>query len=130
MESRSSSARPPSCVPTLGGVHPEDFAALEVVLTGAEKLPPDVADAFEKKFGIRPLEGYGTTELSPVVSLNVPPSRVVSEFQQASRDGTVGQTIPGVSAKVVGLDTGEDLGIDTSGMLLVKGTNVMKGYLN
>ena len=109
---------------------PEDFAALDVVLTGAEKLPPDVADAFEKQFGIRPLEGYGTTELSPVVSLNVPPSRVVSEFQQASRPGTVGQTIPGVSAKVVDLDTGEDLGIDKSGMLLIKGTNVMKGYLN
>jgi acyl-[acyl-carrier-protein]-phospholipid O-acyltransferase / long-chain-fatty-acid--[acyl-carrier-protein] ligase len=109
---------------------PEDFAALEVVITGAEKLPPDVADAFEKKFGIRPLEGYGTTELSPVVSLNVPPSRVVSEFQQAPREGTVGQTIPGVSAKVVDLDTGEDLGIDRSGMLLIKGVNVMKGYLN
>ena len=109
---------------------PQDFAALDVVVTGAEKLPPDVADAFEKRFGIRPLEGYGTTELSPVVSLNVPPSRVVSEFQQASRDGTVGQTIPGVSAKIVNLDTGEDMGIDRSGMLLIRGVNVMKGYLN
>jgi len=109
---------------------PKDFAALDVVVTGAEKLPPDVADAFEEKFGIRPLEGYGTTELSPVVSVNIPPSRVVSEFQQAAREGTVGQTIPGVSAKVVDLDTGEDLGIDRSGMLLIKGSNVMKGYLN
>ena len=109
---------------------PEDFAALDVVVTGAEKLPPDVAEAFEKKFGIRPLEGYGTTELSPVVSVNIPPSRVVSEFQQGARAGTVGQTIPGVSAKVVDPDTGQDLGIDKSGMLLIKGTNVMKGYLN
>ncbi len=109
---------------------PEDFATLDVVLTGAEKLPTDVADAFEKKFDIRPLEGYGTTELSPVVSLNVPPSRIVSEHQHGARAGSVGQTIPGVSAKIVNPDTGEDLGIDKSGMLLIKGTNVMKGYLN
>ena len=108
---------------------PEDFATLNAVITGAERLPPEVTDAFEKKFGVRPLEGYGTTELSPAVSLNVPTSRVVSEFQQASREGTVGQTLPGVSAKIVDLDSGEDLGIDESGMLLIKGVNVMKGYL-
>ena len=57
---------------------PEDFATLDVVFTGAEKLPPELADAFEKRFGVRPVEGYGATELSPVVSANIPPSRDAS----------------------------------------------------
>ncbi|MHC4404933.1 MAG: AMP-binding protein [Planctomycetota bacterium] len=109
---------------------PEELASLDVAVTGAEKLPRDVADAFQKRFGVRPVEGYGTTELSPVVSCNVPPSRRLSDAQQGSREGTVGQPVPGVSAKVVDLDTGEDLGIDRSGMLLIRGPNVMKGYLH
>jgi len=108
---------------------PEDFRAMQVVLTGAEKLPADVADGFEKKFSVRPIEGYGTTELSPVVSLNVPPSRAVGSAA-GCREGTIGKPIPGVSAKVVDLDTGEDLPVGQAGMLLIKGPNVMKGYLN
>ena len=108
----------------------EDFAKLEVVVTGAEKLPAELAEAFEKKFGVRPVEGYGTTELSPVVSLNTPPERALGSSQISCKEGTVGQPLPGVSAKVVDLDTGEDLGIDKSGMLLIKGHNVMKGYLH
>lgn len=107
----------------------EDFASLEVLITGAEKLPIDVADAFEAKFGVRPVEGYGTTELSPVVSTNLPDSRIMSEFQQGNRIGSVGQPMPGISAKIVDPETGENLGTDKSGMLLIKGPNVMKGYL-
>ena len=108
---------------------PEDFASLDVVVTGAEKLPSELADAFEKKFGIRPLEGYGTTELSPVVSCNIPPTRLSGTFQLAAKEGTVGRPVPGVSAKIVHLETGEDVGVDTPGMLLIRGPNVMKGYL-
>ena len=106
----------------------EDFASLDVVITGAEKLPVDVADAFEAKFGVRPVEGYGTTELSPVVSTNIPDSRIVSEYQQGNRIGSVGQPMPGISAKIVDLESGKTLGTDKSGMLLIKGPNVMKGY--
>lgn len=106
-----------------------DFAGLEVLITGAEKLPMDVADAFEAKFGIRPVEGYGTTELSPVVSTNIPASRIASEFQQGNRIGSVGQPMPGISAKIVDPETGTTLGTDKSGMLLIRGPNVMKGYL-
>ena len=109
---------------------PEDFAAMEVVITGAEKLPVDLADAFEEKFGVRPLEGYGTTELSPVVAANIPPHRLIAGQEQGSKEGTVGQPLPGIAAKVVDLDTGEDLGYGKSGMLLVTGPNVMKGYLD
>jgi len=108
---------------------PEDFAALELVVTGAEKLPMDLADAFEKKFRVRPVEGYGTTELSPVVAANVPAGRT-PDGKAAWKEGTVGRPIPGVQVKVVDLETGEDLGPRKSGMLLVKGPNVMKGYLD
>jgi len=122
-------ATPTFLRPYVRRCRPEDFAAMEVVLTGAERLPPDLADAFEKKFGVRPMEGYGTTELSPVVGLNVPPSRASNTNRKGCREGTIGQPLPGISAKVVDLDTGEDLGTGRSGMLLIKGPNVMKGYL-
>ena len=65
---------------------PDEFSTLDVVITGAEQLPRDVADAFEKRFGVRPLEGYGTTEVSPVVSVNIPAGRALGghEVDQAS----------------------------------------------
>jgi acyl-[acyl-carrier-protein]-phospholipid O-acyltransferase / long-chain-fatty-acid--[acyl-carrier-protein] ligase len=77
---------------------------------------------------VRPVEGYGATELSPVVSANLPPSRAASSKHQGVKEGTVGMPLPGISAKVVDLETGEDLGSNKSGMLLVAGPNVMKGY--
>ena len=111
-------------------IEPQQLESVEVVITGAEKLPSDIADGFEKKFGVRPLEGYGTTELSPLVAVNIPPCRAEGESTEGVREGSVGKTIPGVQAKVIHLETGEDLGVDEPGMLLIKGPNVMKGYLN
>lgn len=107
----------------------EDFVSLDVVVAGAEKLPKEVTDAFEEKFGIRPIEGYGTTELSPLVSVNIPPSRSLDDSQVDCREGSVGRPVPGVSAKITDLDTGEELGPGQTGMLWIKGPNVMKGYL-
>lgn len=108
---------------------PEDFTKMEVVVVGAEKMPISLADAFEERFGVRPVEGYGTTELSPLVSVNVPASRSLSE-ELDCKIGTVGRPVPGVSAKVVDPDSWEDLPVGSPGMLLVKGPNVMQGYLN
>jgi acyl-[acyl-carrier-protein]-phospholipid O-acyltransferase/long-chain-fatty-acid--[acyl-carrier-protein] ligase len=106
----------------------EEFATLDTVVAGAEKLPKELSDAFEKKFGVRPVEGYGTTELSPLVSVNIPPSRSAG-VQLDRREGTVGLPVPGVAARVVDAQ-GQDLGTSKSGMLLITGPNVMKGYLN
>ncbi|MGD0516783.1 MAG: AMP-binding protein [Thermoguttaceae bacterium] len=106
----------------------ENFKTLEVVFAGAEKLPKELADAFEAKFKVRPMEGYGATEMSPVVSGNIPPGRGRTSKLEGVKEGTVGRPLPGISAKVIDLDTGEDIGPNRTGMLLVTGPNVMKGY--
>jgi acyl-[acyl-carrier-protein]-phospholipid O-acyltransferase/long-chain-fatty-acid--[acyl-carrier-protein] ligase len=107
---------------------PEDFAHLDVIFASAERLPPELAVAFEKKFGVRPFEGYGVTEMSPLISVNVPPHRNVVPERYGAREGSVGQPIPGTRAKVVHPDTGAPLPNGQAGMLLVTGPNVMKGY--
>ena len=102
-----------------------------MVIAGAERLPTELCEEFELKFGVRPVEGYGTTELSPVAAVNIPYARQGStEFQVEAREGTVGRPMPNCSAKVTDLDTGETLGPDKPGMLWITGPNVMKGYLN
>ena len=111
-------------------VSKEDFATVDTVVAGAEKLPSDLCDAFEEKFGVRPVEGYGTTELSPLVSVNIPPSRISESDQKQLCEGSVGRCIPGVSAKILDVDTGQERGVDEEGLLWIKGPNVMKGYLN
>ncbi|HEX3726637.1 MAG TPA: AMP-binding protein [Pirellulales bacterium] len=107
---------------------PHQFATMQLVVTGAEKLPEDVLTAFEERFGIRPMEGYGTTELSPIVSFNIPPNRTLTGATDLARVGTIGKPIPGVSAKVIDHETGQDLGLDQPGILCIKGPNVMQGY--
>ena len=111
-------------------VTPDQFKSINLVVAGAEKLPAAVSDKFEEKFGVRPVEGYGCTELSPLVSVNVPKSRNENTDQLTLREGTVGRPIPGVAAKITHLESGEELGLDEEGMLHIKGPNVMKGYLN
>ena len=108
----------------------EQLESLDVVVAGAEKLPMELCDAFEKKFGPRPVEGYGATELAPLVSVNIPPSRPSADAHGGLREGTVGRPVPGVSVKVVDLESGRERGVNEPGMLLVRGPNVMKGYLH
>jgi acyl-[acyl-carrier-protein]-phospholipid O-acyltransferase / long-chain-fatty-acid--[acyl-carrier-protein] ligase len=109
---------------------PGDFGSLKDVIAGAEKLREDVANAFFDKFGVRPVEGYGCTECSPVVSINVRDFRAPGVMQKGTKPGTIGQPIPGVSVRIVDPDSFKPLGVDQPGLLLVKGANVMKGYLN
>jgi acyl-[acyl-carrier-protein]-phospholipid O-acyltransferase/long-chain-fatty-acid--[acyl-carrier-protein] ligase len=108
---------------------PESFGSLQYVLVGAEKLPERLAQAFEDTFGIRPLEGYGCTECSPVVTVNGRDFRAPGVLQVAAKRGKIGHPLPGVTVKVVDIETGKPLAFGQAGMLLVKGPNVMKGYL-
>jgi len=102
------------------GLKSEQLKTLRLVVVGAEKLPPKVADAFEEKFGCRPFEAYGCTECAPGVALNGP---------NANRAGSIGRVLRDMEAKVVNPESGEDLPDGEAGLLRVKGPNVMRGYL-
>jgi acyl-[acyl-carrier-protein]-phospholipid O-acyltransferase/long-chain-fatty-acid--[acyl-carrier-protein] ligase len=107
----------------------EDFASLRAVVVGAEKLKDRIADSFQEKFGIRPLEGYGATECSPVISLNLPNVESDGVYQVGNKPGSVGHPIPGVAVRIIDVETGQQLSTDQPGLVMVKGPNVMRGYL-
>ncbi len=96
--------------------HPLAFRSLRLVIAGAEPLAPAVRELWFERFGLRILEGYGVTECSPVLAVNTPASY---------RSGTVGRLLPGLEARLLPV---EGLPAD-SGRLLVRGPNVMAGYL-
>ncbi|MEE9172987.1 MAG: acyl-[ACP]--phospholipid O-acyltransferase [candidate division NC10 bacterium] len=107
----------------------EEFSSLRLAIAGAEKLREPIANAFKEKYGLDLLEGYGCTELAPVVSLNIPDFEEGVYRQTGRKPGTVGHPIPGVAVKVVDPESGEPLPHGEEGMLLVKGPSRMLGYL-
>jgi len=109
---------------------PEDFGSLRFVMAGAEKLPDRISQAFEDHFGIRPHEGYGCTECSPAVTVNTIDFRAASFRQVGAKRGSIGHPLPGITVKIVDPDTLQPVGVDGPGLLLVRGPNVMRGYLN
>jgi acyl-[acyl-carrier-protein]-phospholipid O-acyltransferase/long-chain-fatty-acid--[acyl-carrier-protein] ligase len=116
----------------LRGVPSEDFGSLQLVITGAEKLSERLADAFEQHFGIRPLEGYGTTECAPAVSVNLMDFRAAGFHQIGGKRGKIGRVLPGMTARLADPENpwGETkIPVGEPGMLLVRGPNVMRGYL-
>lgn len=107
-----------------------EFASLLYAIAGGEKLPLSLAQAFREKFGHELLEGYGATEMSPVIAVNVPNAEVEGSRQQGQKPGSVGRPIPGVAVRIVDPDTGEPLPRGRIGLLLVKGPGRMLGYFN
>jgi acyl-[acyl-carrier-protein]-phospholipid O-acyltransferase/long-chain-fatty-acid--[acyl-carrier-protein] ligase len=108
---------------------PEEFSSLRYAIVGAEKLRSSIADAFREKYNLTLLEGYGCTEMSPVVSVNIPDVVDGKEIQRGTLAGTVSHPIPGVAVKVVDPESGVALPDGQEGLLLVKGPNRMLGYL-
>ncbi len=106
------------------------FDSLRLVVAGAEKLRNEVRIEFKKKFEKEILEGYGTTETSPVAACNLPDSvNQDGTIQLGHKLGTIGMAIPGTVIKIVNPDTYKELGVDEEGMIVISGIQVMKGYL-
>jgi acyl-[acyl-carrier-protein]-phospholipid O-acyltransferase / long-chain-fatty-acid--[acyl-carrier-protein] ligase len=109
---------------------PEDFGSLQYVMAGAEKLPERISTAFEDRFGIRPLEGYGCTECSPAVTVNTRDFRAAEFRQVGAKRASIGHPLPGISVRIVNPETFDPVPQGETGLLLVRGPNVMQGYLN
>jgi len=112
-------------------IDPAQLSSLRLVVTGAEKLPQSLANAFEEKFGIRPQEGYGLTETSPGTNVNLPnpAPETDSVTIPSSRNGSVGQMLPGLAIKITDPATEEEIPLNRQGMIWFKGPNVFPGYL-
>jgi acyl-[acyl-carrier-protein]-phospholipid O-acyltransferase/long-chain-fatty-acid--[acyl-carrier-protein] ligase len=111
---------------------PQQLRSLRLVITGAEKLPLGLAKAFEERFQQRVFEGYGLTETSPVVSVNLPepqPKRG-EQVQPSSRLGSVGKMAPGIAAEIREPETDRKLSLHETGMVWFRGVNVFEGYLH
>ncbi len=119
----------------LRGVNREALASIKLCVTGAEKLPATVAEAFEMKFGKRVFEGYGLTETSPVSNVNLPNPLPLGEesagyvWLPSHRQGSVGQMVPGLAIRITHPETYAPLSIHSSGMIWFKGANIFEGYL-
>jgi acyl-[acyl-carrier-protein]-phospholipid O-acyltransferase/long-chain-fatty-acid--[acyl-carrier-protein] ligase len=111
---------------------PKQLRSLRLVITGAEKLPLDLAKSFEERFAQKVFEGYGLTETAPVVSVNLPdpqPRKPGEEVQPSSRLGSVGKMAPGIAAEIRDPETDGKLSLHETGMLWLRGPNIFEGYL-
>lgn len=108
----------------------EQFHRLDLVVVGAEKLPQDLAEQFQAKFGVLPSEGYGATETSGPAAVNIPDHRSDAVHQRGTKLGTVGRPLPGVVIRAVDPATRQPLDVNQEGLLMIKGPNVMLGYWN
>jgi acyl-[acyl-carrier-protein]-phospholipid O-acyltransferase/long-chain-fatty-acid--[acyl-carrier-protein] ligase len=108
--------------------------SIKCVIAGAEKTPEGFADAWESQFGGQYLEGYGLTETSPVVSVNLPTmprgAEYPGESTEGSRRGSVGRLMPGHAARILNPDTLEKKALDEVGLLALRGPNIFSGYLD
>ena len=95
--------------------HPYDFHQMRYVVAGAERLNDDTRKIWSEKFGIRIFEGYGATEASPVIAVNTP---------MGNQPNTVGRLVTGMSHYIEKVE-----GISDGGRLVVRGPNIMLGYL-
>ncbi len=92
---------------------------LRLAVSGGSAMPVEVMKAFNERFSVKILEGYGLSETSPVASFN--------RTDKPTKPGSVGLPVWGVNIRVVDLD-GSDLPAGEMGEILIKGHNVMKGY--
>ncbi len=114
----------------LNDVAADDLKDLRFVAVGGDDLEDGVRERFAGKFGVEPLEGYGCPECAPIVSLNIPDYARGAHRQPGMRRGTEGHPLPGISVRIVDPKTKATLPQGAEGMLLIRGPNVMSGYVN
>jgi len=107
----------------------EDFKSLRLVVTGAEKLRAELAEKYRNMTGKDIIEGYGCTELSPIVTINLNNS-IYTLGTHADHPGSIGCPLPGIHIRIVDTDTGVELPPGCEGKMQVRAGTVMKGYLN
>ncbi len=112
-------------------LHPLMFSHLRMVIAGAEKLPAEIREAFRAKFGKEIYEGYGATETTPVAGVNIPDVLMIDDWkvQKGNKAGTIGLPLPGSSFRIVDPESFEELPVGEDGMILIGGTQIMKGYI-
>lgn len=113
-------------------LHADMLKSIRIVVAGAEKLSDDVRQAFKEKFGLNIYEGYGTTETTPVASVNIPDMLIPESWnvQVGGKIGSVGLPLPGSTFMIVEPETLTPLPVGEEGLILIGGTQIMKGYLN
>ena len=112
---------------------PKQLASVQYLVTGAEKLPNELAETFKEQFGMQILQGYGLTETSPVAAVNLPEpkaSRAGDAVQPSNRAGSVGKLAPGMAAEIRHPETDEKLSLHDTGMLWLRGPNIFESYLD
>ncbi|MDP6955600.1 MAG: AMP-binding protein, partial [Planctomycetota bacterium] len=109
---------------------PRDLPELRLALVGGSALDPKLREAWRERFGLELLEGFGCTECSPVIAVNVPPPRDRAERQPGTVPGSLGLVLPGTAVRVVDPVSGAVLPPGEAGLLEVKGPQVMLRYLN
>ena len=107
------------------------FSSIRMVVAGAEKLPLEIRDEFKNKFGLDIYEGYGATETTPVASGNMPDVLMLDSWkpQIGQKIGTVGLPLPGSAFRIVDPESFKTLETGEEGMILIGGTQIMKGYI-
>lgn len=112
-------------------LHPLMFDSLRMVVAGAEKLKPEIKEAFRLKFGLEIYEGYGTTETAPVVAVNMPNMLNPQSLKELTfnKYSSVGMPLPGTIVKIVDPKSLKELPTNEDGLIIIGGGQVMKGYL-
>jgi acyl-[acyl-carrier-protein]-phospholipid O-acyltransferase / long-chain-fatty-acid--[acyl-carrier-protein] ligase len=111
-------------------VEPEQFKTLRFAVVGAERCPADLKQQFKDRYGASLLEGYGCTELAPVIAVNLLTIKRDGVEEIRQRDGSVGRPLPGIDVFTIHPDTHERLPVGSEGLLIVRSASRMRGYLN